>query len=151
MHDAELLQALLDAPGLTAREREAFAAMAARLADSRSLTFEQRSWAQDVGARLKIPGVGRVGYVPPSAFEVAQRALVRGDASARKVEAGAKELDAELRAWARLVRRMGGNARRAHALVLSTKRLPAGRRPTMAQLAADPGKWEVGPARRGGR
>lgn len=100
MHDATLLQALLDHPGLAPRERQAFASMAARRADGRALSFGQRAWAQDVGARLGLAGVGAVGYVAPSAFEVG-KPLVRGDASARKVEAQARALSEELRAWGR--------------------------------------------------
>ena len=149
MHDAVLLQALLDAPGIRPHERDAFRSMAARHADGRALSYGQRAWAQDVGARLGLAGVGHVGEAPTSAFEAGRRAMVRGDVSARKLEAEARELDAELRAWSRLVKACGGNARRAQALVLRVKRLPASQRPTMAQLAADPGKWEGGAGRRG--
>jgi hypothetical protein len=142
MHDAKLLQALLDSAGTAPHERDAFRSMAKCIADGRSLSFAQRAWAQDVGARLGLSGVGAVGYTPPSALEAGPRATARGAVSGRKVDQEARALDVEIRLWNRIVRRLGGNSARAAALLRRVRRMPAAPRPALEVVAADPERWE---------
>lgn len=104
MHDATLLQALLDHPGLRAHERQAFASMATRRADGRAMSFGQRSWAQDVGARLKIPGVGYVGRAPEVTAPVAPQPRMTA-ARRTKVEAEARATSKEIAAYRRMMGR----------------------------------------------
>jgi hypothetical protein len=105
VHDAALLQALLDHRGLRPHEREAFRSMAARRADGRALSYGQRAWAQDVAHRLGVQGGGgHVGHVPEVMSWVAPPPKMTA-ARREKIEAGARATSREIAAYRRMMAR----------------------------------------------
>lgn len=83
MTDSALLALLLDSPRLQAHERRAFQDMLATLDRWSALTQGQRCWAQRVGARLRLPGVGKApldtrGSSWDPAAPKERKALLRG-------------------------------------------------------------------------
>lgn len=99
MDDAALLRGLLGAEGLTTGEHSAFLGMQRNLRRWSALTDRQRRWAQEVGARLALPGVQApaepIGRAKPRAAWDPIRKTRRMSAS--KLEAFAAELSADIR------------------------------------------------------
>lgn len=98
MDDAALLRGLLGAEGLTAPERGAFALMQDKLTRWSALTDRQRRWAQEVGARLALPGVQAPGEAlgkakPRATWDPSKKTRRMGTS---KLEAMAAELSAEI-------------------------------------------------------